>query len=80
MLTTKLASIACPFCGKPLDRAICPKEDVVPVEGDLTVCFGCGGVMVFGKELVLRPASQEELDELDDATRLDLVRISRAVV
>ena len=79
MLTTKLISIACPFCGKQLDRATCPKEDAAPVEGDLTVCVGCGGVMVFGKELVLRRASQEELDELDDVSRLNLVRVSQAL-
>jgi hypothetical protein len=52
---------ACPHCGKRLDRATAadPADKVPPEPGSLSICIGCGAVLIFGADLTLEacPAS-----------------------
>lgn len=44
----------CPYCNKKLDAASCFSDlDAIPSPGDLTVCFGCLGILEFDKDLNL---------------------------
>ena len=56
----------CTACGEILDRASCCSEDPVemPTPGDITICAGCGHVMVFDDKLRLRDPTNKELYEI----------------
>jgi hypothetical protein len=68
MSTFRLEPMRCAWCGKLLDRATegpgLP-ELGAPRADDVTVCAGCGGVLVFsGDPLGLRRPTDAELAEL----------------
>jgi hypothetical protein len=72
----------CPICGKKLDRAgLVSKtgEYGEPSPGALTVCFGCGGWLVFRKDLSLRKMDAEDIRQIDSETHQMLMTISRAI-
>lgn len=71
MRDTLLPKSPCPNCGKVLDTATHPTEDVSPTPGDLTMCIQCGEFFSFGAGLELRP-----LDE-DTIAQCDLIKIQR---
>ena len=51
----------CPFCGnKKLDLAAPVTKDEAPVPGDFTVCFKCGGLLLFDLDLQLRKPTEDE--------------------
>ncbi len=64
MKTTRLAPVSCPTCGKNLDAATHPTEDVTPSPGDATICVGCQDVLIFTDELGLRNVTEAEIQEL----------------
>ena len=63
MTTTRTILNLCPLCGKTLNSAT---GDEVPKEDDMSVCFGCGGLLTFNKDLTVRIATQDELKSLQE--------------
>jgi hypothetical protein len=54
----------CWHCDRPLDAATPPGTDQGPPgPGAISLCFYCGAVALFGEDLMLRPPTEEELDE-----------------
>ncbi len=64
MTTTRLPPATCPSCGKKLDAATHPTEDVAPSPGDVTICLGCQDVLIFTEELGLRRPTEAEIQAL----------------
>lgn len=74
----------CPACGSPNDAASScdekdPEEKVRPGPGDLSVCFGCGAIQQFQKDLTLKIISLDELDA-DDDTKFQLRRVQQYIL
>lgn len=67
--TTRLPTVSCPTCGKTLDAATHPTEDVSPSPGDVTICIGCQDILIFTDELGLRNVTDADIPEIP----LDLV-------
>jgi hypothetical protein len=63
MKTTNL-EMACPWCGRNLDRVSCIDGEDVPEEGDISLCFGCGEWCVFDNGMHLRKPNDEEFEEI----------------
>jgi len=62
--TTRFEPAPCPSCGKSLDAATHPTEDLTPEPGDFTICLGCQDLFVFTDELELRAPTTEELGQV----------------
>jgi len=50
----------CLRCGHEFDSASAVGRDATPKEGDATLCIGCGHLMVFGADLMLRELTEDE--------------------
>jgi len=70
----------CKNCDYLLDAHLSvDEEDVQPQEGDYSVCFGCGAISTFDKDLNIEPLTAEQLLELykdDDDLFLKLKNVS----
>lgn len=77
---TRMPPSTCPSCGKWLDGAATIGESCEPPNpGDITLCIGCGTVMIFDIALKLRAATQLEIDTLPADERAHLQRASRRI-
>jgi hypothetical protein len=68
-MTTQLEPVripasACPKCEKRCDSATPLGRSFVPKPGDISVCLGCGLVLIFGPDLRLGRASKEDVAAL----------------
>jgi hypothetical protein len=55
----------CWHCDRPLDAARnIPGQEGMPEPGAVSLCFYCGAVAVFEEGNLLRPPTEDELDEL----------------
>ena len=63
---------ACPFCAHQLDRVMAgpTNPNAVPKPDDFTVCIQCGGVLVFGPDLKVRPPTPAEHAEAEATPHL----------
>jgi hypothetical protein len=51
----------CPYCGQELCGATDPvNPEGVPVEGDASICIGCGGLLIFNEDLTSRKPTAAE--------------------
>jgi hypothetical protein len=58
----------CPGCGIDNDATThIQGEDVQPQEGDLSVCFSCGVITQFNKDMISEPVTTEFLQELKES-------------
>jgi hypothetical protein len=73
--TTRLPANHCPACGKLLNAATHPTEDIPPKAGDLTMCICCGEFFCFCAGLELRPLDGGVLAEAD---LIEIQRLRRA--
>jgi hypothetical protein len=55
---------ACLHCGKINDAALGVDHDASPSPGDVTVCFYCGHIMVFGDDLLMRNPTDAEIHDI----------------
>lgn len=68
----------CPDCGhRILGHAATDADPGPPQRGDLSVCMGCGGWMVFGDRQEIRSLSEAEIAAMDSGTFLLLQRVGR---
>lgn len=66
METYRTPLTVCWHCDRPLDAASPPGEDEgKPVPGAVSLCMYCGAVAIFAEELALRPATKEELEDME---------------
>jgi hypothetical protein len=61
MTTTRVIRVKCPNCQSDLDAAT---GNATPSEDDISVCWYCGGLLAFNKDLSVRLATQDELTSL----------------
>jgi len=66
----------CLGCGAKLDAYSSPKTSAMAKEGDISICLDCGHVAVFGKDLRLRPLTDEEI--IDIASNDELLALQMA--
>jgi hypothetical protein len=72
-VTTRHREQRCLHCGKKLDSA---SGSASPEPGDISICIGCGGVLIFGDDCLMRlPTAKEEADALSD-DRVQQIRIA----
>lgn len=65
----------CPKCGKHINAAATVSdENAQPSSGDVTVCIGCAGILKFDDNLKLAKLTTEEFDEMDEATKDNLLQ------
>jgi len=64
MKTTHLEGNHCPNCLTFLNAASPLERDVAPKENDLSVCFRCGQLLKFNKDLKLVKLTDEELKHI----------------
>ncbi len=70
----------CPTCGKLLDACTSAEGDSSPSPGDLSVCWYCGEILVFGKGMKQRKPTTAELIDMQRSTEWPLLeRIARGV-
>ncbi len=70
----------CTSCGKELDGATCVGEDAKPNAGDFTVCIGCGHIMVFDENSMLREMTSAEVIEIAGDKRVLAVQWARGKI
>lgn len=79
-MTARTVKTNCPICGKNIDAASNVYDDnLTPKEHDLSVCIYCGSFNFYNADLSLRAASDEEIAELDDDNRNEIIRMRRAI-
>lgn len=78
-LTTPTLASYCPACGRTVDAATGILEDARPTAGDLTVCWNCGEILRFRKDLTVEAAEPDELRGLDVANRRALLWTQRGI-
>lgn len=72
----------CPTCGYVVDAAsiaVGPESCRPPSEGDISLCFKCGEVMVFRDDLSLRLALLDDLLGLTSEARETLEMAQRRI-
>jgi uncharacterized membrane protein len=77
MKQVPLAPQPCPSCGTEFDRVATNLHHIVPMQGDITVCFHCAEILVFeGADLQARLLRADELAQLPQAEQTNLARMS----
>jgi hypothetical protein len=59
LTTTHLGPTPCPSCGELLDAVTSLYEEAMPSDGDVTLCFNCGHLMVFADGRPRNPTDAE---------------------
>ena len=76
-MITKLEDKACncPNCGKNLNAATgVTDNESSPRKDDLTVCYYCAEILLYGEDLQLIKCPKEVIDDLPKETVCDLKR------
>jgi hypothetical protein len=74
----------CPYCGKVNDQVAMVEGEgpVMPVDGDYSICFRCGGWGVFDASHaggMRRPTKEEERDIASDPDCREVAKAWRSV-
>lgn len=70
----------CPFCLSRLDGSTeVTGEDAQPKEGDLGVCYYCGGYVCYDKFDMIRALSNDELESLTEIERTQMIAASARI-
>lgn len=72
----RMPMTVCISCRKELDAASGVGVEAKPEPGDVTVCIGCGHIMVFADDLRLRNPKDDEMREI--AGRPEIIAIQKA--
>jgi len=54
------------------------EEDIMPTEGDMTMCLKCGEIMIFNKDLTVRIPNKEERERIQSDPRIMQMQIIRS--
>lgn len=77
---TRVPASACPTCGAKLNAASDLFAQNRPVPGDLAVCGWCGAPNAFDDNLLLRPATADDLAKLERESPGDFWRVGAMIV
>jgi len=55
---------SCPYCGKRFDHTSDVESEHVPEPGNITICVGCAGILVFGNNMEIQKPTPDQLEEL----------------
>jgi hypothetical protein len=79
---TRMEPNPCLNCGTVLDAAtsVNKENDLVPYEGAISICFNCGHIMAFGKDLKFRELNDEEIKDIAGDKTLIAAQKARAAV
>ena len=70
----------CPICESNLDYITATDgSDATPVEGDITLCGVCGGILEFGPEFSVKLLSTEAMDVLDHSTKVHILDLQTKI-
>ena len=70
----------CPTCHYRMDSSTNVSQNHrAPIPGDIGVCLKCGEVLVFGPDLVQRPANLDDLLPLHPREKLLLERAQKLI-
>lgn len=70
----------CPYCGELLDDAAGVSKDAVnPTAGDLSLCIGCGGVLVFDENCKPTVLTESVKATIEPSQFLEMQRLGRAI-
>lgn len=77
---TRTPLARCSSCGRPINSQSNP-HDEIPQPGDVTICIGCGHVMVIDGDGSVREMTLEEAVEItrDDVLQAEIKRIKRGL-
>lgn len=77
----RLINVVCPNCNAQLDDATnLDDESLRPKPGDVSCCIKCAAVLEYQDDMTLRVLSSDELLDLPDDVRLEIVSYSQAVL
>lgn len=79
MKSSRTKESICPGCGAKLDAATSTDGDYDPKPGSVSICAYCGSIAIFEDDMSLRPLTQEEIDELPDDAREQILSISEFI-
>lgn len=70
----------CPNCHHKLNGAVSVEDKTIkPEPGDASVCLYCGSFLILNHDLSVRLMTIEEVAELEDDTRITLMRVRRFI-
>lgn len=70
MIETRTPVNKCLYCKHEVDGLSSVFGDDTPKDGDITVCFHCGGVMAIDRDLTVRLLKREEILGIFENPRL----------
>jgi hypothetical protein len=74
-MSPRLPPCRCLQCGELLNRVIAVGLfERPPKSGDATICHGCGHIMIFNDELLLREPNADEQRSLDRDVHVQIIR------
>lgn len=81
-MTVSVPRSYCPVCSLKLGAATYIHDFDAPIQpgaGDVTVCIGCSAFLTYTDDLTLRLMQHEEVADLPDLPRDELMRVRRAL-
>ncbi len=69
----------CPNCFTICDAVKGVTGKRGPKSGDFTICYYCSFINIFNEDFSLRAATNQEINELDEETKDQLLKISSAI-
>ncbi len=76
METTIVEEQICPYCGHSLD--VHSTAEGKPEDGDISICFYCGEIIIFSEHLSLLKCNVNELN-LDSDVLGEILRIQKKI-
>jgi len=68
----------CPVCGHKLDTCV-EDEKAKPENGDITLCFYCGELLIFSEDLKIKSITEEQFKLLDDDLK-DAINYVKSII
>jgi hypothetical protein len=65
---------SCPYCGKKFDLTSDLEGENTPEPGNITICLGCAGVLIFGDNMEPKKPDPEELKEFLKIPEVNRIR------
>lgn len=78
----KVNQHTCPNCHYQMDTvsAIDNIDDIEPQEHDLTLCYKCGQILEFQKDLSVKAVDNSILTELDEETKTTFLKFQQYII
>lgn len=66
-MSIKMEGLRCPYCGWEYDAAkSVTEEEVLPSEGDYSLCIRCGEIGIFEEGIIRKPSRREAKEMFKD--------------